>query len=701
MDVDIPVSAPWSASMATRPLARQSGPEQLLHQHRLSQSRSILQSIAAREASGSGVHLKDLASGRTLESLQQSPTSNRQGLSNKSASSILSDSALWKNSSVREDDDDLQPTPEQQDYFRLQLLKHQQQVKQQQYQQQLLLQAQLQAQQQQKAMEQSSQPQEPTTDDADPFGEYDLTKMSSAVTGSSEPSDATVAKEGSAPVASDAWSLNEALKKNSKAVKAKKQSSRPPRALECFNCKVTQTPLWRRTLDRKHSLCNACGLYYKQYNGHRPLHVRHKPSLIQGPTRDASQPYPLAPSPPSTAHRATLAPKRDTPLSPAPSSVVSSPQSLDNDLESVTSPATSVSSPEAQSSSPKMPSSPATSCSDASLDDKQVPASLSIEDAGTTDDNQKNSDASGFATSQFSSDVALLLKNARAAGRDLSSNGMFTPTDLSSTTVSPMLMSDGDTFSPTSAACSPMIAADGSPMSAYTLPPTATSALAMPGLQAPSMAFATPGPMLGQASVSPSQASAASAKSLIFDDARFQVLVEHMRPGQMYKFLNILEKRCHVLRYRLGMPSIQASTLAHEQQLLSLLQPQSSFPAATSKTETPLAMDMPTAESTSSDLWSTLSGTSAFQQNELLASFIHSNEAGNAFMGREMELDDKESGMQKTLDYDSHSTLFSSAPPSASVTSLLTSGFSLAASDAADSKFWASNSTSVAINANE
>ncbi|KAK5814638.1 hypothetical protein F5H01DRAFT_279763, partial [Linnemannia elongata] len=58
--------------------------------------------------------------------------------------------------------------------------------------------------------------------------------------------------------------------KTGKATKPKKQSTRPPRSLECFNCKVTQTPLWRRTLDRKHSLCNACGLYYKQYNGHRP-----------------------------------------------------------------------------------------------------------------------------------------------------------------------------------------------------------------------------------------------------------------------------------------------------------------------------------------------------------------------------------------------------------------------------------------------
>ncbi|KAF9570956.1 hypothetical protein EC968_001146 [Mortierella alpina] len=711
MDVDIPVSAAWSASITNRPIARQSGPEQLLHQHRLSQSRNILQSIAAREAAGSGVNLKDLAStilqniagGRTLESLQQSPTSNRQVLSSKSASSILSDSALWRNSSVRDDDDDLQPTPEQQEYFRLQLLKHQQQVKQQQYQQQLLLQAQLQAQQQQKALEQPSQPQEPTTDDADPFGEYDLTKTSSTLTKPTEPSDAT-AKEGVASVASDVWSLNAALKKSGKTIKSKKQSSRPPRALECFNCKVTQTPLWRRTLDRKHSLCNACGLYYKQYNGHRPLHVRHKPSLIQGHTRDASQPYPLAPSPAPTAQKVTLAPKKDAPLSPAPSSVVSSPQSADNDLESVTSPATSVSSGEEQSSSPTMPSSQATGCADASAGDKEAQASSSIKDADITNDNQKNSALSGFTTTQFSSDVALLLKNAQAAGRDLSNNGMLSPTTLSSTTVSPTLVSDGDTFSPSSSACSPLITADGSPMapmSTYTLPPTAIGDLSMPGIQAPSVTFAAPGPMPGQAPVNPSHTSAASAKSLIFDDARFQVLVEHMRPGQMYKFLNILEKRCHVLRYRLGMPSIPASTLAHEQQLLSLLQPQSSFSAATSKAETPLTMGMACAESTSSDLWSTLSGTSVFPQSELLASFLHSNEAGNAFMGREMELDDKESGMQKTADYESHSALFSSAPPSASVTSLLTSGFSLTASEGVDSKFWPANSTSIAINANE
>ncbi|CAG8446317.1 5656_t:CDS:2 [Ambispora gerdemannii] len=48
---------------------------------------------------------------------------------------------------------------------------------------------------------------------------------------------------------------------------------------------IASTPLWRRTPDRMHSLCNACGLYYKQYSTHRPLHIIHK-------TRPPSRPYP-------------------------------------------------------------------------------------------------------------------------------------------------------------------------------------------------------------------------------------------------------------------------------------------------------------------------------------------------------------------------------------------------------------------------
>ncbi|KAI8085678.1 hypothetical protein BDF21DRAFT_336801 [Thamnidium elegans] len=61
------------------------------------------------------------------------------------------------------------------------------------------------------------------------------------------------------------------------------KTNRAPKHLQCFNCKVTKTPLWRRTPDRTQTLCNACGLYYKQYNQHRPLHVRHKPSSPSSP----------------------------------------------------------------------------------------------------------------------------------------------------------------------------------------------------------------------------------------------------------------------------------------------------------------------------------------------------------------------------------------------------------------------------------
>ncbi|KAI9310489.1 GATA zinc finger-domain-containing protein, partial [Dichotomocladium elegans] len=58
--------------------------------------------------------------------------------------------------------------------------------------------------------------------------------------------------------------------------------------LECFNCHVTKTPLWRRTPDRTRPLCNACGLYYKQYGFHRPLHIRHKKRHYRHPSSSSS-----------------------------------------------------------------------------------------------------------------------------------------------------------------------------------------------------------------------------------------------------------------------------------------------------------------------------------------------------------------------------------------------------------------------------
>ncbi|KAJ3096210.1 hypothetical protein HDU97_006094 [Phlyctochytrium planicorne] len=56
----------------------------------------------------------------------------------------------------------------------------------------------------------------------------------------------------------------------------RKRQRENTRNLVCHNCGATSTPLWRRTVDRLHSLCNACGLYFKQYQHHRPANIRTK-----------------------------------------------------------------------------------------------------------------------------------------------------------------------------------------------------------------------------------------------------------------------------------------------------------------------------------------------------------------------------------------------------------------------------------------
>ncbi|KAJ2476339.1 GATA type transcriptional activator of nitrogen-regulated proteins, partial [Coemansia sp. RSA 2320] len=41
----------------------------------------------------------------------------------------------------------------------------------------------------------------------------------------------------------------------------------------CYNCGTDYTPLWRRDADG-HIACNACGLYYKLHNRHRPISMK-------------------------------------------------------------------------------------------------------------------------------------------------------------------------------------------------------------------------------------------------------------------------------------------------------------------------------------------------------------------------------------------------------------------------------------------
>ncbi|KAF9281539.1 hypothetical protein BGZ68_006577 [Mortierella alpina] len=111
--------------------------------------------------------------------------------------------------------------------------------------------------------------------------------------------------------------------------------SKPSRQLICFNCKVTQTPLWRRTPDRQHSLCNACGLYYKQYGAHRPLHVRHKLPTVLADVRLNTLPYarPSSAQPHRGHSPGPTSPSEGT-LSFSSTSIESSSSSSDSDSDS-------------------------------------------------------------------------------------------------------------------------------------------------------------------------------------------------------------------------------------------------------------------------------------------------------------------------------------------------------------------------------
>ncbi|KAF9977493.1 hypothetical protein BGZ73_005880 [Actinomortierella ambigua] len=508
-----------------------------------------------------------------------------------------------------------------------------------------------------------------------------------------------------------------------KTTKAKKQSQRPPRALECYNCKVTSTPLWRRTLDRKHSLCNACGLYYKQYNGHRPLHIRHKPSASQGGQRDASSPYTL--SPPNGANTPSKTTPRDGASSPllatavkaeesaSSSSTLTSPSpNMGSDHEvdwsgaeaAGASPSSSTSSPQADKSTPEAQATDSSkaikselpSSSRAAAGERSTPAtrvkrsssgsaaqgrcgagipspidhpskpllghrqtrsltgpisvdilamsssSLAAAVAGSTIAPPTVEWQSFAAMENMSNHQHHLLQNShhdQAAyhhqqQHHLHQSQTLSPMSSQELGSSPLLvMSDHGTFSPASSICSPMsvptaVSPSPSMPMTFSLPPTATEAptAAMNSMmaghashetseRAPSVESATSlngNGVFGAAAATTTTTESTESpkpqqpqKSLIFDDARFQILVEHMRPNQMMTFLNILEKRCHVLRNKLGMkPSLsgEANTLMTAKERASQLSLEIHMKSSGSNqlmldASSPTSMASPTTES--------------------------------------------------------------------------------------------------------
>jgi len=77
---------------------------------------------------------------------------------------------------------------------------------------------------------------------------------------SSEPSPTHIS-DSSPPPTSQTVDIDTAVKDEIE------DTERKPR---CYNCGTDTTPLWRRTPDKRHSLCNACGLHMKAHNAPRP-----------------------------------------------------------------------------------------------------------------------------------------------------------------------------------------------------------------------------------------------------------------------------------------------------------------------------------------------------------------------------------------------------------------------------------------------
>lgn len=84
----------------------------------------------------------------------------------------------------------------------------------------------------------------------------------------------------------------------------------------CQNCGTTITPLWRRD-DNGHTICNACGLYYKLHGVHRPVGMKKSEIKRRRRVMPANHDQNLAPF--SVQPTQSTSPEPSTRLPPRPS----------------------------------------------------------------------------------------------------------------------------------------------------------------------------------------------------------------------------------------------------------------------------------------------------------------------------------------------------------------------------------------------
>lgn len=95
-----------------------------------------------------------------------------------------------------------------------------------------------------------------------------------------------IAPKGTSPIPSHNTILQPKLEPSSQSTSPKSpkqqhsnQDLHPKDGQQCSNCGTTKTPLWRRAPDGT-LICNACGLYYRANNTHRPVNLKRPPNTI-------------------------------------------------------------------------------------------------------------------------------------------------------------------------------------------------------------------------------------------------------------------------------------------------------------------------------------------------------------------------------------------------------------------------------------